>query len=237
MAVAFGTVKSATPATGSTFTSSSWTISGSNLVIVISIGLQTSNATVTGVSWSLGSGTAAQIKHTQTANGTAIDCAHDVWAIPAPVAGSGTFTVNLSASVPYQITADYFTGADQTTPCPVADAMTIQIDSYSGSGAFTFNPTNVGANDGVYASMSHTAAGDSNGWTTGTSDFEDKTTAVNTTAAHNLGAAVTCVAAALINTPTTARIGGVGVRIQEQAAAAGAPDPVAFMVHNRFGPF
>jgi hypothetical protein len=65
MAVAYGTTVSATPATGSTFTSGSWSTSGSTHAILIAVALETGTATVSSVSWSLGSGTAYKLENVQ----------------------------------------------------------------------------------------------------------------------------------------------------------------------------
>lgn len=140
--VGFGTYV-ATPVT-----SASWTITGSNLVIVVKIGTfsVTTPPTVSAVSWSLGSGTAVQIA--QVSSGTP-NQRQAIWVIPAPVAGSGTYTVTLSGAGTYQITASYFTGVDQTTPGtdPWTDGANGQAASVASSVA------NLTANDACYGGL------------------------------------------------------------------------------------
>lgn len=218
MAVAFGTTKSFAPATyaGSPVSSSAWAISGSNLVIVVYIGLSAATEVVNSVVWNSGSGTPVEIGARRD-GGTAYI---SVWAIPAPVAATDTFTVALSGNVPYQISADYFTGADQTTPCPIADMDNLGILN---GVATTMTPANVGASDAMAANLTHTLAGDSHGWTTGSLSYESNSTAVNMLTGYRTGASP-MVSAEI--TGGAAVAGYVAVRIK---AAGGAPagPPVA----------
>jgi len=181
MAVAYsGTHLAATPATNSTFTSGSMTVSGSNPVIIISVGLDSTTATVSSVSWSLGSGTAVEVKNQR--NNTSFA---SVWAIPAPAAGSGTYTVNLSASVPYQIDAALFTGAHQITPCPLSDAVSTTASGGTGA-ALSLTPTNVSANDASFGAASNTISGDVNSFAPN-QIFLDDTTTVNFMDGYRIG--------------------------------------------------
>lgn len=178
-AVAFGSTRSLAPATGTGGTSASWALSGSNLVIVVHISLVDAAATVDAVSWSLGSGTTSQVASLRNSD----NCLHAIWVIPAPTAGSGTYTVTLSASVPYQITADYFTGADPTTPCPTGDAVT--AGSATEATPSTLTPTNLTANDassGGAGSVSQNPTGVSPSQT-----YLDSTTAINAQAGYATG--------------------------------------------------
>lgn len=226
MAVAHVSTKSATPATGSSFTSASWTISGTNPVILVFIGMQTSAGTVSAVSWSLGSGTTVEVKNVVTTTGGGVDAFCSIWAIPAPVTGSGTYSVTLSASAPYQISADLFSGADQTTPCPPADAVTQSNNNWNGATAITLSPTNVAASDACAGAVANTNSGDALGWTTGTQSFLNDTTNVNYETAYRLGA-TTVVGKAPGGTPNLA---AVGVRIQAPATAATVVIPPSLFV-------
>jgi hypothetical protein len=142
MAVALGTAtltRSLSPATyaGAPVTSASWTISGSDRLILVYNGMASETAGVTAVTWSLGGGTPYKAALWSRATGTAEDIYQSVWAIPAPVAGSGTYTVTLNENVSYQISADYFTGCDQTTPWPIGDDDYESSNTIPDGGAFT----------------------------------------------------------------------------------------------------
>ncbi len=185
MAVASGnSVPTIAPFTAATKTSGSWTISGSNLVILLYIALNSATATVLGggskPTWSLGDGGAVEVKNVRTT-----DCFVSVWAIPAPTAGTGTFTFNNSASVATQVGADCFTGADQTTPCPAADAVSASV-TQSSTQTLTQTPSNLTASDGSAGGQANTVAGD----VTSVSPhqtFLDDTSTINLEAGYNLG--------------------------------------------------
>lgn len=138
MAVAEVTSAAATPGTGSSFTISI-TVSGSHPAITVKVGLDHATAVVNSVSWSGGSGTPYQIKNVRSSSGAFVS----VWAIPSPGAGAGTVTVNLSTSALFIGTATVFSGTDDTTPSPIADAVT----STSQTPPVTLTPTNLTAND------------------------------------------------------------------------------------------
>ena len=208
MTVAYVSTKSAAPATAGSFTSASWTISGTNIVILIYIAfLDGTSGDVTAVSWSLGSGTAVKVASFQV-----VDDHQDteVWAIPAPTAGAGTYTVTFADSGAYQVSADLFSGADQTTPCPTGDAVTTGSETQPNS-PITLAPTNVAVADGVAGCISNTVNGDATGWTTGTPTFNNDTTTINFDTAYNLGASATLVGAAR---DAVAAVAAVGVRIK-----------------------
>lgn len=217
MAVAYVSTKTITPATGTGNTSSSWSVpSAINPAIIVYISTQTS-CTVSAVSWSLGSGTTVQVAATSFAGS---DTFSFIWKIPAPVAGSGTFTVLLSTSVPYQISADLFSGADQSDPSPNADADT---DTGFDGVAFTLTPTNVAATDAMAAMTAHTQTGDSAGWTTGTTSYENNTTVVNMLTGYTIGSG--SMTSAALSGGSGSRQSAIGVRVQA------APPSIALVSH------
>ena len=226
MSVAYVSTKSLTPANGTGGVSSSWNISAAaNPVIVIYIGCD-SAVTVTAVSWSLGSGTPVQVCTTNNQT----QCYGFIWVIPAPVSGTGTFTVTLSGATDYQISADLFSGAHQTNPCPSADADTDNNGAASGGPALTLTPTNVAAEDAMGATTTHTQTGDSAGWTTGTTSYEDNTTATNTLTGYRL--ATGSMTSAALSSGGGARLIGLATRV---AAAAAAADSVVTYYRHSLG--
>jgi len=149
MAVAYISDADQTPATSATITYSSFAVSGSNPVIVVAVALKSATATVSSVVCSAGltSGTPVEIKNFRGGTGDVLTTFGSIWVIPAPV-GTGTITVNLSASVPWQSNAILFSGADQTTPRSSGDAVTLQSLSTDPSpNTLTVTPTNLTAND------------------------------------------------------------------------------------------
>jgi len=89
MPVAFDAVAHVAPATGGSF-SVSITCPSGNPVILVGIGLDSATATVSAVTWSLGSGTAVEIKTARLNTSFASICA-----IPAPSAGHSKRLTNL----------------------------------------------------------------------------------------------------------------------------------------------
>lgn len=168
MAVLESSTASVTPATGSSFTITI-TVPATTPVLIVHVALSSTTATVSSVAWSLG-GSATQITSTRNS-----DAFISIWALPAPASGSGTITVTLSASVPFQSFATTFTGADQTTPCPVADAVT-GVSNVIGS--HTVTPTNLTANDATSAAGANTVAGNPLS-VTPNQRYVNSTTAVN----------------------------------------------------------
>ena len=170
MAVAFGGTKSIGASSGSTGgTSSSWALSGSNIVIVIHIGCAADPGSIT-CSWSNG-GTSALVKSQDS--GTA--AYGRIYAIPVGSTNTGTYTVTLTNSVANQISADYFTGADQTTPCPTADAWSSTVNNQT---PITSSVTNLTANDATAALGINTVTGNPTG-VTPNQTYLNSTTAVN----------------------------------------------------------
>lgn len=168
MAVLESSTASVTPATGSSFTISI-TVPATSPALVVHVALSSTTATVSSVAWSLG-GSASQITSTRNS-----DAFISIWCLPAPASGTGTITVTLSASVPFQSFATTFTGADQTTPCPLADAVT-GVSNVIGS--HTLTPTNLTANDATSAAGSNTVAGNPLS-VTPNQRYVNSTTAVN----------------------------------------------------------
>src|SRR4030095_4122665 len=139
MPVAFGSIVNATPATGTGATSPSITTPASSPVMVVGIGLVHASATVWSVTPNTFGGTASEVANLRDIGNNAYT---SIWAITAPTPSTaGTVTCVLSVSVPYQMVVAGYSGADQTTPCPVADA----IEVVAGSGTLT--PANLTADD------------------------------------------------------------------------------------------
>ena len=206
-AVAFGSSSNIAGATGSSATSASWAISGTNLVIIVYISINSLTATISSVTWSLGSGTSVSVK--EVISGTTRTA---IWAIPAPTSGTGTYTVSFSASVPHQIGANYFTGADQTTPCPAGDAA-----SASGitPNPLTVSPTNLTANDARVGVGAQTVGGDDPRISLTETKYENATS-VNMSAGYSLGTGTVSCTWSIAATEDTL----VGARVQVPTGGA-----------------
>lgn len=210
MAVAFGAASTAlAPATSSSYSSNDITPSGSNLVVFVGIQMADNTATVTSVTWSVDSAAFTEVKNARS-SGTDSFCS--IWVCKAPTAGTGHAAIVLSASVPHQTDIVWFTGADQTTPSPVADAVT----NITSTGSITVTPTNLTANDGTYGGRSNTVGGDVSS-VTPHQTFLNDTTAVNGEDGYALG--TTGVTLVCINTPV--RNAAVGARIVAAATSTG----------------
>lgn len=211
-AVAYGSVATANRATSTGFTTASITVSGTNPVLVVHMGLEASTGqTVSAVSWSLG-GTGVLVKVIQAGGSNARE---ETWCIPAPVGGSGTASATFSASVAYQYGVILYTGADQTTPCPTGDA----VSDTAITTATTLTPTNLTANDGSSAGCASDLADNPTSVTPNQRSL-DSSTAVNLETGDNFGTTgVTC------NWDNNVgRRGLVAIRIA--AAGSGPPPPV-----------
>jgi hypothetical protein len=209
----FDAVANVTPATGSSF-NISITVPTTNPVLLAGIALSSSTATVSTVTWSLGSGTPLEVK-----NARFNDCFTSVWAMPAPVAGAGTVAVTLSA--PYQAAAETATNAHQTTPCPTADAVGVTQDAGS---SMTLTPLNLVAGDLSFGAAANTLAGNPLGISQN-DRFKNATTAVNIQAGDSAG-----TAALTASWDPGGNQSGVGVRVV--APAGGGPPsagPVIFI--------
>lgn len=142
-AVAYGSSAQSVKGTGSSQTSGNLTISGSNLVIIAQATYSSTSITVSSVTWSLG-GTGVEAKLIR--GGLSGGVTTVIWCIPAPTGGTGTVEFDLSGSAStWRFSADYFTGADQTTPCPTGDAVT----DITATNTYSLTPSNLTANDGT----------------------------------------------------------------------------------------
>lgn len=208
MAVAHTSDTDKTPATGSSFTYTSFAVSGTNPVILVWIGLDSTTATVSSVAVSAGltAGTPVEVK-TQRFNASY----SSIWAIPAP-SGTGTITVTLSASVPWQSNAELMSGADQTTPCPGADSVSAGAETTSQS----LTPANLTANDASYMGAASTVAGNPTGITGGTATYTNGTTSVNAQTGYRLG-----TGALVANWDDSSDQASVAVRVMAAAGGGG----------------
>jgi len=193
--------------TGTSIVSQSWTISGTGLVLLVGVRLENhATVVVNSLTWSLGSGSAYEVGTSRLS-----DCYSSVWAIPAPTAGAGTFTMTLSASVAWDMNADYFLGADQTTPCPLADTTPTSANGAGSPITLTMTPTNVTANDAAWCSSGSALAGGL------TSVSPTQTYLWNSATGYRIG--VGALDAVYGGTNSGGQATGVGVRIQTPQAA------------------
>ena len=188
MAIAYVADTDQAPATGSSFTYTSFAVSGTNPVIIVLIALDAATEVVNSVAVSAGlsAGTPVEVKALRSSSGLSKTYV-SIWAIPAPT-GTGTITVTLSGSVPYQSNAILLSGADQTTPCPTGDAVT----ATGATNPLSVTPTNLTANDAAVGAGANAEDGDAPSWDQ-TSTFNNNTTAVNMAGGYHLGTgAVSC---------------------------------------------
>lgn len=171
-------VVSANATTGSS--TSPWTISitvsGTNPVLFVGVGLASDTAAVTAVTWSLGSDTPYEVGTIRV--GTAYA---SVWAIPAPGAGAGTITVTNSGAAVHQGAASVFQGAAQTSAVSSADDIHTDSKTTGTGGAdvtLTVTPLNLTADDCSFGLSVNTVAGDENGFTTN-DRYKNSSTATN----------------------------------------------------------
>jgi hypothetical protein len=158
-------------------------VSGTNPVIVVLIGLNSATATVSSVVCSAGlSGTATEVASVR--NGTTFLSA---WVVPAP-SGTGTITVNFSASVDFDTNYILLQGADQTTPCPTGSENTESASGLTNPLVVTLN--NVGANDATLGVGANTAGGDAPSFdgTSSVETFNNNSGNINMAAGYRLGA-------------------------------------------------
>jgi hypothetical protein len=171
-AVAFVTDVATAPATN-TFTQIAITVSGSQPVLGVSIGLnQTAGQTVSSITWSRGGSLSACKTFDDALNPTTFGT---IWTLAAPAAGAGTLTITYSASVDYQADAWVFSGADQTTPCTTGDAVTSQEPAGT---SVTLTPANLTASDASTGLATLTLLGNMNG-VSPNQRYLDNTTNVN----------------------------------------------------------
>lgn len=181
-AVAFGSVVNVIPATGTnTGASPSITTPATNPVVIVDIAINDATATVSSLTITGFGGTASEVKAIRAT--TVASAYASTWCIKAPTPStSGTVQANFSASVPYQMSVSTYSGADQTTPCPIADA---QSDN-TVTNPQTLTPTNLTANDASNGNNGNAEAQDLNAITP-TSDYLGNTTAINLGAGHATG--------------------------------------------------
>lgn len=142
MAVSYTSIVSQTPATASSFTYTSYVVSGTNPVILVLINVNHTADVIpaNAVTVSAGlTGTPVEIV-TGRSNASLLS----IWAIVAP-SGTGTITVTLSESRAYQSSAILVNNADQTTPCPLGDAIFTPGDGILTT--LVAAPTNLTANN------------------------------------------------------------------------------------------
>lgn len=142
MAAAFVTSASVAPGNGTGF-NINITVSGANPVLILHVGLRKSspdhNVTAT---WSLG-GTLTLINaKLNTVDG--LNAYSWSLALPAPAAGAGTLAVSLGPDAcDYHGVAEVWSGADQTTPCPIADSLAVD----TATNPITVTPANLATGD------------------------------------------------------------------------------------------
>lgn len=161
------------------------TVSGANPLLVVQVAFSSGTATVSSVSWSLGSGTAVNVQSVRNSN-TFVN----TWCVPAPTAGAGTLTATFSASVAFQINVELWTSTNQTTPCPTGDAATATA---TGGTALTPNVLNIGANDADVCIGGLTVSGNPLG-VTPTAIHLNASTVINAEDGYATGASNKCTA-------------------------------------------
>lgn len=181
LAVAYTSDVDKTPATGSSFTYTSFAVNGINPLIIVCIGMASTTATVSSVAVSAGltASTPVEVKTVRDS-----DAYTSIWAIPAP-SGTGTITVTLSASVPWQSHAILLANADQRIPCPTEDAVTA-TDPGGIFSSLSLTPTNLTNEDASVGFASLTVAGEPSGFLPNQT-FLNTTTSVNSTGGYRLG--------------------------------------------------
>lgn len=182
MAVAYvSDVDKLNVASGTSDAFTTFAVTGTNPTILIAVGMNSATASVSSVVLSAGLTGGAPYQVKQQRNTTTNV---EIWAVPAPT-GTGTLTVNYSASVPHQCNAAVLQGVDQTTPAVVSDS----VSTTGSTSPLTLTPTNLTANDAVYMCACQTVTGDSPHVNSGTQVeilFGDSTTA-NAAAGYRLG--------------------------------------------------
>jgi hypothetical protein len=146
MAVANGTnsASSALSGTAGSVVTASITAPNTNPVILVHIAMLGNNSVasvVTGAGLGSVSGTLVLAAVGSLGN-------EEVWVIKAPTpGGSATVTITFNGTPSFQYSWSTFSGADQTTPCPVADAVSSVASVASPQ---TFTPANLTANDASF---------------------------------------------------------------------------------------
>lgn len=225
MAVAFGAAYGGGVVAGTTNPKNlnGFITAGTNLGILVYIAnnITVADATVTGITWSLGSGTAYQVATVAVS----LLCRLSIWAIPAVTAGTGDCIVTFSGSLTnYNISASYFTGVDQTTPCVIADAVTAS----GATNPLTGTPANLTANDASSMTGANATIGDAPHVSDTETQFNNGGS-VNMSAGYRLGTgAVSCTWGSASTSDTF-----IAVRVKASGgAAAGFGPPLAFRRNN-----
>jgi hypothetical protein len=195
------------------------TVSGTNPAIMVGSGLDSASATISSVSWSLGSGTAVEVKNQRTGPSFAT-----VFAVPAPAAGAGTLTVNKSVgAINHQVAVSVLSDTHQTTPAPTGDAVTDTYAASNVSTALPLTPANLTANDASFMAGVNTTNNNPTG-VSPNSVYFDATTSVNLQTGYRLG-----TGAITANYTDTGATGGnislVAVRVAQFAAASTSATP------------
>ena len=221
MAVAYTSDTDKTPATGSSFSYTSFTVSGSNPVIIVLIGLDSTTATISSVAVSAGLTAGTPVEVITQRVGRAYT---SLWAIPAP-SGTGTITVTLSASVPWQSNAILFSGADQTTPCPTGSG-NAEVGGTIDGDTLGVTLANLTANDAAVGIGANAGFGD-NPLHDQTRTFAGNTTNVNASTGYHLATGVISCSWGAFPVGNAAY---VGARIVAAAAAPSTPG-VGYMLN------
>lgn len=234
MAVAFtsATASSGKNGTAASFTFTSFAVSGTNPAVLVKVALYSPTATPktvssVGVSAGLSAASVTEIKTVQNdagADGTFIS----IWKLVAP-SGTGTITVTLSASCPYQAVAELYSGCDQTDPSPLADAVTATGNTPN---PLTVTPTNLTADDAASGFAANGGNGDAPDFDQ-TETYKDNTTNVNASGGYHLGTgAISC---------TWGSAGGadsfVAVRLVAAGGGGGGAAPVVAHTTELVRPF
>lgn len=176
---------------GSTVTSfafTSYAISGTNPAVAIGIGLSDNTISVSSVVCSAGltcadqgnganNGLGVVAQNAAGSNNTRVE----IWSLAAP-SGTGTITVTFSGAVQYQANALLFSGADQATPCPAADA----TGTTGATNPLSVTPANLTANDAVVGFGANANDGDAPTFQQ-TQTFNNNTTIINAAGGYHLG--------------------------------------------------
>jgi len=215
MAVSYTSDTDKTPTTGSSFTYTSFAVSGTNPVIVLLIALADDTATVSSVAVSAGltSGTPVEVITVRSVGGDTPHTYLSGWAIPAP-SGTGTITVTLSASVAWQSTAILLAGADQTTQCPTG-AGNVGSPTGISPNPLTITLGNLAAGEIGVGLGAQSTTGDGPTFDQ-TETFNNNTTNVNAAAGYRTGAG----AISVTWTATSSNDSLIAIRVV--AAGAGA---------------
>lgn len=171
------------PASSTSFTYTSFAVSGTNPGIAVLVALDvTVNGTRTlSVATSAGlTGTVAKAATVTTNSDTQVD----LWCITAP-SGTGTITVSWTGSAPYQSNAILFQHTNQTTMCPTG-AGNVGTASTNPPNPLTITLANLTSNDACIGMGANSVDGD-NPQFQQTQTFANNTSNVNAAGGYHLG--------------------------------------------------